>query len=142
MNSVDIPSTPKRKKWPLIAGGVAVVVLIVAVSDSSNVEEVVAPTTTVAPIVTDAPTTTAAVTTTTASPLMSDDELNAFIIPIAAQDTWDKLGVSEQSDMCDARALYGDDFVDLAIRSGMPDASENDQSAMVAAFFDILDTQC
>jgi hypothetical protein len=73
---------------------------------------------------------------------MTDDEMTAFIAPIAAQSAWDDLSISEQSDMCNARDLFGDEFVDSAIRSGMTESTPSEQTAIISAFFNILDSQC
>jgi hypothetical protein len=73
---------------------------------------------------------------------MSDAELNALVMPIAAQQVWDDLKPSEQAEMCTARDLFGDEFVETALLSGLTDSTPGERAAMLSAFFDILNGQC
>jgi hypothetical protein len=72
----------------------------------------------------------------------TDDEMFAVVAPAAARITWDSLDRSEQADMCSARELFGDEFVETNVRSGMTSSSTVEQDLLIAAFFDILNREC
>ena len=69
-------------------------------------------------------------------------KVDRVVAPAAAQMTWDGLDRSEQADLCSARELFGDEFVETNVRSGMTGSSTVEQDLLIAAFFDILNREC
>jgi hypothetical protein len=144
------PKWYARKVWKVPVWALVLIVVLTALGIAANPKPqeaapVEAPTATTAPALavttTEAP---AVVTTEAPAPpsTMSDAELNALVMPMAARQVWDDLKPSEQADMCTAREVFGDEFVETALLSGLTDSTPGQRAAMVSAFFDILNGQC